>query len=104
MGRLHRSLKLSLKRSGLYNQSFSITQWNFILARQSQILNDRPLSVKFVNENLTTLSPNCLIFGRRQGYFPRELELNLDNQTLYSQLAKLENLIRSWRGVWNLTY
>ena len=101
---LHRLLKLSLKRSGLYHQSYDISRWNLILAQQAQTLNQRILNIKFLNESLLVLTPNKLIFGEQGNHFPREITLNLHQTELYSQLNKLEKSLNNWRDVWNLSY
>ena len=102
--RLHSTLKLSLKRSNLYNQAHSITKWNHILARQSQVINDRIINLKYNGETLTYLSPNKLIFGSRQGIYPRRIELNLTDNQLYENLNRLENQLMDWQETWNFSY
>merc|ERR1712024_173139 len=38
------------------------------------------------------------------GYFPSEINLNLEGHHLYEQLNKVEKDIKQWRDVWDTTY
>merc|ERR1719410_2190921 len=65
---LHRILRLNLKRSGLTKGSkYSIPQWNYIASTMTHQINQRTLSLKYMNENLLSLTPAKMIFGMSQG-------------------------------------
>ena len=102
--RLHRNFKDSLRRSNLYHQTLDITRWNYVLSKMAQSINERPLNIRFTNEKFEVLTPTKLIFGERQGYFPRCVQLDLGPHSLYSQLEKLERSVESWRAVWQRSY
>ena len=102
--RLHLNFKAGLKKAGLYHQVFDISRWNFILSKMAYNINQRPLNIKFTNETWTVLTPNKLIFGERQGYFPREVNLNLNASGLYSQLEKLERSLEVCRDIYARSY
>ena len=74
------------------------------MARQSEMLNNRPLSVKYIQENLLTLTPNKLLYGQRGGEYPEDLDLNLQNNRLYYDLNKLEVFLEEWKKVWSKSY
>ena len=97
-------LQQNLKRTNLYHQTYDITKWNHILARMSELLNNRPLSVRFINETLLSVTPNRLLHGQRGGEFPRDLEMDFHDNRLYHDLSKLESSLEEWRKVWAKTY
>ena len=102
--RLHRSLKQSLRRADIMYRTHDIGKWNFILAKIGQTLNDRPLNIRFVQETFNVLTPNKLIFGSRQNYYPANIDLNLSGHRLYEQLDSLEKSVNHWRDLWTRTY
>merc|ERR1712079_799120 len=66
---LHRVLRLNLKRSGISKGSkYSMPQWNYIASAMTYQINQRPLTIKYLNENLLSLSPSKMIFGMSEGY------------------------------------
>ena len=68
------------------------------------MLNNRPLSVKFIQENLLTLTPNKLLYGQRRGEYPEDLTLDVQNNRLYQDLNKLEVSLEEWKKVWSKSY
>ena len=104
--RLHRELKNTLRRANVLNQSLGHGEWDYLLSRTGQILNERPLNIRFVNEGFEVLTPTHLVFGRRQNIFPRteQLKLNLQNVNLYSELDRLEKNVAHWKSIWDKTY
>ena len=68
------------------------------------MLNNRPLSVKFIQENLLTLTPNKLLYGQRHGEYPEDLTLDVQNNRLYQDLNKLEVSLEEWKKVWSKSY
>ena len=101
---INRLLKLNMRRSNIYKQTYDISRWGMILARQSEMLNNRPLSVKFIQENLIVLTPNKLIYGQRNQLYPEDLDMNLNNNQLYYEMSKLETFLEEWKKNWSKSY
>ena len=101
---LHRVLRLNLKRSGLTKGSkYSIPQWNYIASFMTYQINQRPLTIKYLNENLLSLSPSKMIFGMSEGY-SSELSMDLGSKRLFQGLRKLETELQEWRTYWQHSY
>ena len=100
---LHRVLRLNLKRSGLSKGSkYSIPQWNYIASAMTYQINQRPITIKYLNENLLSLSPAKLIFGVAEGH--TKLDLDLGSRKLFKRLKILETELQEWRKLWEHTY
>ena len=102
---LNKVLAQTLKRTNITSQNYHLTQWTHLLSFLSYHINQRTLCTRFVQENLTSISPNNLVYGLRGNFFSASrMELETDNKKLYRSLTKLENELKSWRKVWNLSY
>ena len=72
---LHRVLRLNMKRSRLMkNAKYSVSQWNFAASYMTHTINSRPLCLDYQDQNLLTLSPACLIFGKNKADLTAELD------------------------------
>ena len=101
---LHRILRLNLKRSGLTKGSkYSIPQWNYIASTMTHQINQRTLSLKYMNENLLSLTPAKMIFGMSQGSLEK-MNLDLANRKLFQNLRRLEAELDEWKTLWHHTY
>ena len=100
---LHRVLRLNLKRSGISKGSkYSIPQWNYIASAMTYQINQRPICIKYMNENLLSLSPAKLIFGVAEGH--TKLDMDLGSRKLFKRLKSLETELQEWRKLWEHTY
>ena len=100
---LHRVLRLNLKRSGISKGSkYSIPQWNYIASAMTYQINQRPICIKYMNENLLSLSPAKLIFGVAEGQ--TKLDMDLGSRKLFKRLKNLETELQEWRKLWEHTY
>ena len=100
---LHRVLRLNMKRSRLMkNAKYSVSQWNFAASYMTHTINSRPLCLDYQDQNLLTLSPACLIFGKNKADLTAELDL--DNNRLFESLRKLEAELHRWKQLWADTY
>ena len=100
---LHRVLRLNLKRSGISKGSkYSIPQWNYIASAMTYQINQRPICIKYMNENLLSLSPAKLIFGVAEGQ--TKLDMDLGSRKLFKRLKSLETELQEWRKLWEHTY
>ena len=100
---LHRVLRLNLKRSGISKGSkYSIPQWNYIASAMTYQINQRPICIKYMNENLLSLSPAKLIFGVAEGH--TKLDMDLGSRKLFKRLKNLETELQEWRKLWEHTY
>ena len=98
----HHLLKVALRRSGLAkHHHYSIEEWFHIASHMSRILNDRPLTLSTIGDQLTTITPNKLIYGNAIGH------LNVDfspRAKLYDRLLRLEKDLAAWQNVFLNTY
>ena len=98
----HHLLKLALRRSGLAkHHSYTIEQWFHIASHMTRVLNDRPLTLTTIGNQLTTITPNKLIYGNTIGH------LNIDfspRAKLYDSLIQLEKDLEAWQNVFLNTY
>ena len=95
----------TLKRTNLTSQNYHLTQWTHLLSFLSFTINERSLCTRFSMESLTSVTPNKLVAGTRGNFFSASrMKLETDNIRLYRDLSKLEQELRGWRKVWNLTY
>ena len=101
---LVRIFKMSLKKSGLDNKSFTLQQWNFVLAKISFLSNARVINVKYMNEQMVPLTPSHLVFGSRRDIFPRDIELSDDDHSLFSSLIKLDKQIKAYENIYMSSY
>ena len=99
-----RVCKMSLRKSGLDKKTFTLPQWNFILAKISFLSNARPLNVKYMDETFVPLSASHLLFGSRKNIFPRDIELNENDSSLFASLATLDKQIKAYENIYMTTY
>ena len=98
----HHLLKVALRRSGLAkNHSYSIEQWFHIASYMSRVLNDRPLTLSTIRDQLMTITPNKLIYGNSIGHLDVDLS---PRAKLYDKLIQLEKDLAAWQNVFLNTY
>ena len=101
----HKILKLSLKRSNIFNKTIYLSDWHFMLSYLSKKLNDRPLNIKCSTniEQLSVLSPNKLVFGARKDFFSSEA-LDPTGHMRFQQLHALTADLKIWENIYRSTY
>ena len=102
---MHKIFIRTLKRSNLTSKSYNIAQWIHILWYITYHVNCRPLSLK-INDNLTVLTPNKLVFGKSRSeiYTPEKLTDNIENNKLYDHLSNLTKELNQFRSLYVNTY
>ena len=101
---MHKILKLTFKRAGIFKRRLHISDWNYVLASAEQTLNSRPLNLKYMNglEFSVVLTPNKLMYGSN-GNGPGSPE-DLSKEKLYSILGNLDKDIAAWKRIYMDTY
>ena len=103
--RLHKHIKLTLKRANLFNTVLKFHQIYHLCHYLSFTLNNRPLNLRFANNSLVVLTANKLLRGECQGFANySNFQLNLDGNRLYQDLNNLENQLRGWFCIWRNSY
>ena len=103
--RLFAHVKLTLKRSNLYNVVLKYHQLYHTCHYLSFTLNSRPLNLKFSNNSLIVLTSNKLLRGECQGFSTFDsLDLNLEGRRLYQGLNDLESQLKAWFQLWRKSY
>ena len=102
--RLWRNYELNMKRTNFYGKTYSITDWQYILAFQSFLLNSRPLNIRYSGENLLVLTSFKLLMGQRNNVYPANLDMNISENNLYKKLFSLETELEAWKNLWMKTY
>ena len=66
---MHKILKLTFKRAGVFKRRLPISDWNHVLASAEFTLNSRPLNLQYLNglEFSVVLTPNKLMYGSKIG-------------------------------------
>ena len=101
---LHRIISLIMKRTNLFKKSFSVSQWNFIVAKIQFALNSRVLNIKYENSSLQSVTPINLVFGNRKELFPANLHMDLSGNKLFRNFESLEQELKAFRNLWFSTY
>ena len=97
--------KSCLKRTNLYNKAFSLKEWNYILSKISLLANQRPLSVNYLNQNFSYLTPNMIVFGSKSQTFPVELCTEaITNEKLFRRMIAIDQELETYLGVWQQEY
>ena len=98
----HHLLKMALRRSDLSkNHAYSMESWYHIASVMSRTINDRPLSLSTIDSQLTSVTPNKLLYGNNVN------QLNLDlsgRPRLYSRLIQLERDLAAWKNIFIHSY
>ena len=97
--------KGSLERCGLKDQAFSFCDWFFICSKMGLILNQRPLSIRYLRESVEVLTPLCLLYGSRSGVHPINFHLSAgEGGRLYSDVEQLDKSLEQFMTVWRTQY
>ena len=102
---VHR-VKEHMERLGFKHKTYRLTEWNFIFSRIQNLLNNKPLNLTTAGSDLFVLTPNHLIFGKRNNVitdFP-ELIDNISDLQLYQKHLQLEQDIKKFNDLWLQTY
>ena len=103
--RLFAHVKLTLKRSNLYNVVLRYHQIYHLCHYISYMLNSRPLNLKYANNSLIVLTSNKLLRGECQGFSTfSSLDINLEGRRLYQGLNDLERQLKAWFQLWRKTF
>ena len=101
---LHRIISLIMKRTNIFKKSFSVSQWNFIVAKIQFALNSRVLNIRYENNSLQSVTPINLVFGNRKELFPANLHMDLSGNKLFRNFESLEQELKAFRNLWFSTY
>ena len=102
---LHKLLKLTMRRAGIFTKSNTLENWIYILAYCTHVLNSRPLNLRLQDqlETMEVLTPNKLVFGS-QIQPPSNTDIDISSVKLYKQLNILDQQLRSWKSIWYESY
>ena len=102
---LHKLLKLTMRRAGIFTKSNTLENWIYILAYCTHVLNSRPLNLRLQDqlETMEVLTPNKLVFGS-QIQSPSNTDIDISSAKLYKQLDILDQQLKSWKSIWYESY
>ena len=103
---MHKILKLTFKRAGVFKRRLPISDWNHVLAFAEYTLNSRPLNLQYLNglEFSVVLTPNKLMYGSKIGLNQPMGQEDLTKSKLYTNLGSLDDDISYWRRIYMDTY
>ena len=97
--------KVCLKRSNLYNKTLTANQWRYALSKCQNILNQRPLSVNWINDSFTFLTPNMVVFGSNTTMFPPEINTeSISDVRLFEKMLLLDKELEKFISIWEQEY
>jgi len=103
---MHKILKLTFKRAGVFKRRLPISDWNHVLAFAEYTLNSRPLNLQYLNglEFSVVLTPNKLMYGSKIGLNQPMGQEDLTKSKLYTDLGSLDNDMCYWKRIYMDTY
>ena len=103
---MHKILKQTFRRAGVFKRRLPISDWNYVLASAEYTLNSRPLNLQYLNglEFSVVLTPNKLMYGSKIGLNQPIGQEDLSQNKLYTSLESLDKDISYWRRIYIDTY